>query len=256
MTHHQFILVERTGPVLKLTINRPAEMNALHPPAHHEMAQIFDRYQSDGDLRIACLTGARNDAFCAGSDLNASTDRSELPVTGFGGLTERFDLNKPVIAAVNGHCVGGGLELVLACDLVVAAEHARFGLPEPRVGLAATGGLHRLFRQLPTKHAMDIALTGRLFTAAEAKAFGLVNAIVAADELDREINKLTAQILECAPLAVEATKQLALRGLDATSLADAFKGSYPALETMLASEDAAEGPRAFREKRSPKWTGQ
>ena len=255
MRDYEFVLVELDGPVLTVAINRPTKMNALHPPAHHELADVFDRFQSDGDLRIACLTGTGGDAFCAGSDLAESTDRTRLPATGFGGLTERFDLDKPVIAAVNGYCVGGGLELALACDLVIAADHARFGLPEPRVGLAATGGLHRLFRQLPTKHAMAIALTGKLFGAAEAQAYGLVNAVVPAAELNREVAAWTAQIVDCAPLAVEATKQLALRGLDATSLADAFAGSYSALDTILASSDAREGRLAFLEKRPPKWTG-
>jgi len=252
---YKFVGVELDGPVLTIAINRPAEMNALHPPAHHELADIFDRFQADGELRIACLTGAGTDAFCVGSDLRASTDRHRLPATGFGGLTERFDLLKPVIAAVNGHCIGGGLELALACDLVIAADHAKFGLPEPRIGLAATGGLHRLFRQIPTQHAMEIVLTGKLFGAAEAKDFGLINAVVPAAGLAGEIAGWTQQILDCAPLAVEATKQLALGGLDARSLQEAFERSYPALETMLASNDALEGPRAFLEKRPPKWSG-
>jgi crotonobetainyl-CoA hydratase len=255
LKNYEFILVERTDQVLTITINRPTAMNALHPPAHHELADIFDRYQSDGNLRLACLTGIGNDAFCVGSDLREATDRKNMPATGFGGLTERFDLDKPVIAAVNGHCIGGGLELALASDLVIAADHAKFGLPEPKVGLAATGGLHRLFRQLPTKHAMEIALTGKLFSAAEAKTHGLVNAVVPAAGLAPELAAWTAQILDCAPLALEATKQMALRGQDATSLRGAFENSYPALDAMLASEDAREGPRAFLEKRPPKWTG-
>ena len=135
-----------------------------------------------------------------------------MPATGFGGLTERFDLDKPVIAAVNGDAIGGGLELVLACDLAIAARHARFGLPEPRVGLAAHGGLHRLARQIPLKQAMGIALTGRLLSAEEALAYGLLNAVVDAAELAAEVARWTGALLAAAPLALRATKQMMLAG--------------------------------------------
>lgn len=245
------------GTTLRVTINRPEAMNALDPDAHRDLEIIFDGYAERQDLRVAVITGAGEKAFCAGSDLKAreTAGGDDLPDTGFAGLTERFDLNKPVIAAVNGHAIGGGLEIVLACDLAIAVRHAKFGLPEPRVGLAATGGLHQLARQIPLKHAMEIALTGRMFSADEACRYGLINQVVDAGELSSAVNALIAELNRCAPLSLRATKQIIRKGLSAGSLQAAFKARYPALDDMLASDDAREGPRAFIEKRKPIWQG-
>ena len=209
-------------------MNRPERRNALHAAAHAELAAVFDAYAADREARVLVLTGAGERAFCVGSDLKerARSGVDEMPATGFGGLTERFDLDKPVLAAVNGDAIGGGLELVLACDLAIAARHARFGLPEPRVGLAAHGGLHRLARQIPLKQAMEIALTGRLLSAEEALARGLLNAVVDAAELPAEVARWTGALLAAAPLAVRATKQMMLRGLARGSVEAAFAGSY------------------------------
>ena len=206
--------VRRDGAVVTVTINRPQRRNALHPAAHAELAAAFDAYAADEQARVLVLTGAGERAFCVGSDLKqrARSGVDEMPATGFGGLTERFDLDKPVIAAVNGDAIGGGLELVLACDLAIAVRHARFGLPEPRVGLAAHGGLHRLARQIPLKQAMEIALTGRLLSAKEALAYGLLNAVVDAAELAAEVARWTGALLAAAPLALRATKQMMLGG--------------------------------------------
>ena len=205
--------VRRDGAVVTVTINRPQRRNALHPAAHAELAAAFDAYAADEQARVLVLTGAGERAFCVGSDLKerARSGVDEMPATGFGGLTERFDLDKPVIAAVNGDAIGGGLELVLACDLAIAVRHARFGLPEPRVGLAAHGGLHRLARQIPLKQAMEIALTGRLLSAEEALD-GLLNAVVDAAELAAEVARWTGALLAAAPLALRATKQMMLGG--------------------------------------------
>ena len=249
--------VRRDGAVATVTINRPERRNALHPAAHAELAAVFDAYAADREARVLVLTGAGERAFCVGSDLKerARSGVDEMPATGFGGLTERFDLDKPVLAAVNGDAVGGGLELVLACDLAIAARHARFGLPEPRVGLAAHGGLHRLARQIPLKQAMEIALTGRLLSAEEALAYGLLNAVVDAAGLAAEIARWSDALLAAAPLALRATKQMMLKGLAYGSVEAAFAGTYPAYEAMLASEDAHEGMRAFVDKRPPVWRG-
>jgi len=249
--------VRRDGAVVTVTIDRPERRNALHPAAHAELAAVFDAYGADREARVLVLTGAGERAFCVGSDLNerARSGVDEMPATGFGGLTERFDLDKPVLAAVNGDAVGGGLELVLACDLAIAARHARFGLPEPRVGLAAHGGLHRLARQIPLKRAMEIALTGRLLSAEEALNFGLLNAVVDAAELSAEVERWTGALLAAAPLALRATKQMMLRGLAHGSVEAAFAATYPAYEAMLASADAREGMQAFIEKRAPVWRG-
>lgn len=252
-----FIRAERRGTTLYLTIARPEVRNALHPPAHLELSRAFDWLANDSSLYCAVITGTGDRSFCSGSDLKyrAATGDSFIPATGFAGLTERFDLDKPVIAAVNGDAVGGGLEIVLACDLAIAVDTAKFGLPEPKVGLAASGGLHRLARQLPMKHAMDVALTGRLFDAGEALELGLVNKVVEPDALEASVQDLVERLSKCAPLALRATKRMMLDGLDKPSLSAAFAGHYPTYDTMLASEDAEEGPLAFSQKRAPKWIG-
>jgi enoyl-CoA hydratase/carnithine racemase len=259
MDDFQFCRVARDGHLLTITIDRPEVMNALHPPAHSELARAFDLYAADPELRVAIVTGAGARAFCAGTDLKvrAATGRDDHPPSGFAGLTSRFDLLKPVLAAVNGLALGGGVEIVAACDLAIAADHAEFGLPEPRVGLAALGGgvLHRLARQMPMKQAMWLALTGRRITADEARRLGLINQVVPAGDLERAVRAVADDLLACAPLALEATKQVMLQGLAEPDLAKAIGARYPAAERMLASEDAHEGQRAFVEKRTPRWSG-
>jgi crotonobetainyl-CoA hydratase len=259
MDRFQFCRVARDGHLLTITIDRPEVMYALHPPAHAELARAFDLYGADPELRVAIITGAGTRAFCAGTDLKvrAATGRDDHPPTGFAGLTGRFDLLKPVLAVVNGLALGGGVEIVAACDLAVAADHAEFGLPEPRVGLAAVGGgvLHRLARQMPMKQAMWLALTGRRITADEARSLGLINQVVPARDLERAARTVADDLLTGAPLALEATKQVMLQGLAEPDLAKAIGARYPAAERMLASEDAREGQRAFVEKRTPRWSG-
>ena len=250
--------VRKDGRVTTVTIERPEVMNALHRPAQEELTRVFDAFAADPEAWVAVITGAGERAFCAGSDLKymSETGDGHIPDRGFAGLTDRLDLGKPIIARVNGVAVGGGFETVLACDLVVAADHARFGFPEPKVGLAAIGGggLHRLARQIPLKQAMHLLLTGRFIGADEALALGLINEIVPMADLGAATDRLVSTILEAAPLSVRATKQAALDGL-AHSLADALNTRHPAITAMEASADAQEGPRAFAEKRKPNWTG-
>lgn len=251
-------LLRVDGRVLHVTLNRPQVLNALHPPAHFELARILDAFACDSELWIAVVRGTGNRSFCTGTDLKvrAQQGRDEYPPSGFAGLTHRFDLDKPVVAAVNGLALGGGLEIALACDLIVAAEHAKFAFPEPRVGLAAmSGGVHRLVRQLPDKVAMGLLLTGRHFSAQEALAYGLVNEVVPGARLDDAVQVWVEDMLACAPLALRATKQVARRNLDYPTLAEAIRGDYPAAQRMQESEDAVEGPRAFAEKRAPAWQG-
>lgn len=175
------------GPLLTLTLKRPEVLNALHPAAHRELSHAFDRYAEDPNLRVAIVTGSGEKAFCVGTDLKtlAADGCHDKPSTGFAGITHRFDLWKPVIAAVNGLCLGGGVEILAACDLAVAADHAEFGLPEPRVGLAALGGglLQRLPRQIAMKHAMRLVLTGSRISAQDALQMGLINEVVPAAQL-------------------------------------------------------------------------
>jgi enoyl-CoA hydratase/carnithine racemase len=253
-----FCRVERDGRILLVTIDRPEVMNAIHPPACRELSDVFDAFDADDDLWVAILTGAGDRAFSAGNDLKyqASGAALEWPASGFAGLTSRFDLNKPLIAAVNGLALGGGFEIVLACDIVVASEKASFGLPEVRVGLAAAaGGLHRLPRQIPEKLAMGMILTGRRIDAAQAARMGLVNDVVAPDDLMPAARRWAAEILEAAPLSVRASKEVARRGLDHASLEEAYGAFYEGMRTMVKSEDFVEGPKAFADKRKPAWKG-
>ena len=258
MSDYEFCKVERDGRILLVTINRPDVMNALHPPAHFELARVFDDYAADEALWVAIITGAGERAFCAGYDLKyeASGGKREFPPSGFAGLTKRFDLDKPVIAAVNGIAMGGGFEIVLACDLVVAAENTVFALPEPRVGLAAlAGGLHRLPRQIPLKQALGMILTARRVGPREGQQLGFVNEAVAPGAAPDAARRWADQILECSPMSIWASKQSVYRGLEQADLATAMTTAYPAVEAMEASEDHAEGPKAFAEKRKPDWKG-
>lgn len=255
-----FVRFEKRDHVAWVTLNRPEVMNALHPPCHDRLDAIWDEFAADPDLWVAILTGAGERAFCAGNDLKWTAQNQNrmppMPKGGFAGLATRFDLVKPVIAAVNGLALGGGFEVVLACDVVVAAEHAQFGLPEPKVGLvAAAGGAQRLPRQIPLKVAMGMMLTGEPITAQRALELGLVNEVAPRGELLEVAASWADRIAACSPLSVRATKQAALNGLD-RPLEDAIAiGNYPAITELLRSEDALEGPRAFAEKRKPQWKG-
>ena len=251
----QFVRYEKRDHVAFITMHRPEVMNALHPPAHEELDGCWNDFAADDDLRVAVLTGAGEKAFSAGNDLKWTAQHGipRMPKTGFAAITSRFDLEKPVIAAVNGLALGGGLEIALACDVIVAAEHATLGLPEPRVGLmAAAGGVHRLPRHLPLKIAMGMLLTGKPITAAEGYRLGLVNEVVPGPELLAAAERWARTIAECSPRSLQATKQAALDGLG-KPLRDAMFAHYPAVDRLWVSEDAIEGPRAFAEKRPPQW---
>jgi crotonobetainyl-CoA hydratase len=255
----RYIRLDDDGVVLTITINRPEVLNSLHLDAHTELSRAFDLYAADPKLRVAIIAAVGDRAFCVGTDLKslAKTGPYEYPRGGFGGITTRFDLWKPVIAAVNGLCLGGGVEIVAACDLAIASEHAEFALAEPLVGLAALGGgaLQRLARQMPMKDAMWLVLTAKRITAQEARRVSLVNEVVPrGTELERA-RQIAHDMLACAPLALEASKQVMLQSVSEPDLETAMRRKYPAAERMLASEDAKEGPRAFAEKRKPQWLG-
>jgi enoyl-CoA hydratase/carnithine racemase len=254
----EFCKAEADGRVLVVTLNRPDVMNALHPPANFELARVFDDFAADPDLWVAIVTGAGDRAFSAGNDLKYQASGGEMkqPESGFAGLTSRFDCWKPIIAAVNGVAMGGGFEIALACDLIVASERAVFALPEPRVGLAAlAGGLHRLPRTIGAKRALGMILTGRRVSAQEGHELGFVNEVVAPAELLPAARRWADQILECAPLSIRASKQSVMEGLDRASLVEAMTGRYEQVGAMFRSEDFVEGPRAFAQKRPPQWKG-
>ncbi len=258
MADSDFCKVEREGPLLIVTINRPEVMNALHPPAHFEFERVFNEFSEDPELWVAIVTGAGNRAFSAGNDLKYQAEHGpkERPENGFGGLANRYDLTKPVIAAVNGVAMGGGFEIALACDIIVASENAIFALPEPRVGLAAlAGGLHRLPRQIPVKQAMGMILTGRRVGAAEGKELGFVTEVVPEGEALVGAKRWAGLILECSPMSVRASKQAVYAGFDQPSLEAAIETVYPAVQALYDAEGYVEGPKAFAEKRPPDWKG-
>lgn len=254
----------KEGHVAHVTLNRPAVLNAMDERMHEDLALVWDDVEADDDVWAAVLVGAGHRAFSVGQDLTELAEgiaRGTAATTTFGSrgepgwprLTERFDLAKPVVAKVRGYALGGGFELALACDIIVADEDATFALPEARVGLiAGAGGVFQLTRQLPRKVAMGHLLTGRSLSARRAYELGLVNEIVAADDLDACVEEWVADILRCAPLSVRATKEAASRSA-AMSLGAAFATRYPWEERRMRSRDAREGPIAFAEKREPRW---
>jgi enoyl-CoA hydratase/carnithine racemase len=260
------VLTRVEGRVFHLTINRPERRNAIDPETHLLMHEAFERFSADDELWVAVIRGAGDKAFSAGGDLLAIQESRKggatytIPATGYGGLTSRFDLIKPVIAAVNGLAMGGGFEITMACDLAIAADHATFALPEPRSSIfASAGGMHRLPRQISHKRAMYLLLTGERISAAEALEWGLVNEVVPLEDLDMAVDRLVQKVLKNSPLAVRATKQCAQMGADLT-LSQAIakqdeRGYYPAIRTMVSSPDLMEGLTAFSQRRTPNWTG-
>lgn len=259
------IKTKRDGRIFMVTINRPEKMNAVSPHTNAEMAAAFDEFAGDDDLWVAILTGAGARAFCAGGDISKMVDAETeddypIPTSGYGGITNRHDCHKPIIAAVNGFAFGGGFEMMLAVDLAVVSDQAVFGLPEPKVGTAAVaGGMHRLVRQLGWKRAMEILLTGDPISAEKALTLGLVNSVVPTDQVLPAALSLAERIIQCAPLAVQATKQGALGGLAAGGIKEAMAaqqgGEFELLTRMFQSEDIKEGLTSFMEKRKPTWRG-
>ena len=254
----EFCTAERDGHLLVVTINRPEVMNALHSHAHFELDEIFNAFEADPEQWVAIITGAGDKAFCAGNDLKwqATGGVMDRPDSGFAGFAQRFGVQKPVIAAVNGLAMGGGFEIALACDLIIASENAFFALPEPRVGLAAlAGGLQRLPRQIPLKQAMGMILTGRRVMAEEGYRLGFVTDVVPEGQALEAAKKWAGQILECSPVSIRTSKDVVMRGCDIASLEEAFTTSYESVKTLRNSEDFIEGPLAFSEKRKPNWKG-
>lgn len=255
----EFCSVETDGRMMVVTLKRPERRNALHAPANHELGAVFDQFEANPELWIAIVTGVGDQAFCAGADLRepiVGGTRSLVPPSGFGGLTSRFDRKKPVIAAVNGAATGGGFELALACDIILAAERARFGLTEPRVGLAALGGgIQRLIREIGPKRANALLLTGRQISAREALTLGVVNEVVADADLIGLARQWAGEIMLCSPSSIAATKAVA-NGLDGPAVEQSMRSmlALPELSALFRSPDAREGPAAFAERRPPRWS--
>nr|WP_087573263.1 enoyl-CoA hydratase-related protein [Sphingomonas sp. CDS-1] len=245
--------------IATVTIDRTDRMNSLHPAAHHELNALFDRLPTMAGVRVVIITGASDRAFCSGYDLkdNLETGIMEVGQAGFAGFNGRATYPLPVIAAVNGMALGGGFELALACDFIIASTNATFGLPEPKVGWAAAGGgLQRLPRAVGMKRAMDIILTARTVGAQEALSIGLASEVVVPEELMPAARRWAEQIVACAPIAIRCSKDIAYGSFDLPDLASALDmRHFPTLQEVMDSEDAVEGKRAFVERRPPQWAG-
>lgn len=256
--HFGEVIVERRGHVLQVTLDRPERMNALHSAVHFALHEIFDDFEEDPDLWVAVITGSGDRAFCSGNDLKVTAKGGDmaLPPSGFAGLCNRLDRTKPVIAAVNGVAMGGGMEIALAADLVVADEQATFALPEVKVGLfAAAGGVHRLTRQIGHKAAMELILTGRTISAEEALALGIINRVVANGTSLQAANELAGTIAQNSPTAIRASIE-AINQLDTSgSLRSALDANDRIFGHLMRTKDFREGVTAFAEKRKPEWSG-
>lgn len=261
MSANEEVRFDVAGHVARVTIDRPKVLNALDAKAESRLEEIWDGIESDPEIWVVVLSGAGDRAFCTGSDMSATKDtRTGLEYwaaaspNGFGGLSLRDSLNVPVIARVNGYCLGGGLEMVLGCDLVVAADHAEFGLTEPRVGrVPLEGGVALLNRRISHTAAMGLLLTGRRASATEMAQFGLLNEVVPATSLDGAVDKWVQRVLACAPTSLRAIKQWVQR----TSHLPPREAQALRLSEVvgaLNSANAVEGVRAFRERRAPRWT--
>ncbi|HEY8583531.1 MAG TPA: enoyl-CoA hydratase-related protein [Capillimicrobium sp.] len=247
------VRVRVDGPRATVEIDRPEVLNALDVAHREQLEGIWDELERDDRVRVVVLTGAGDRAFCVGADMRADDPEgmaywSAARPGGFGGISLRTTMLKPVIARVNGHALGGGFEMMLACDLAIAVPDATFGLPEALVGrVPLDGGIAHLLRAVPPKTAAELLLTGRRIGAAEASRLGLVNAVVEPARLDQEVDALVERLLAAAPLSQQAIKAAARSGGDTSQ-------PLPALIAALESEDAAEGVRAFNERRAPVWS--
>ncbi|MBJ7422432.1 MAG: crotonobetainyl-CoA hydratase [Ilumatobacteraceae bacterium] len=253
------IEVVRNGEILEVTINRP-KANAIDAATSREMSAVFESFMKDSQLRVAILTGAGTRFFSAGWDLTAASEgeafESDYGVGGFGGICELKYRPKPVIVAVNGMAVGGGFEIALAADLIVAAEHAEFFLPEANLGLIADNATIRLPKIVPPNIAREMLISGRRMSATEAQSWGIVNQVTSTENLMTAARELATKICAAAPLSVAAVLEL-VRDLEDVSTDDAMPilRSNETYRAAINSQDAKEGADAYAEKRSPKWQG-
>lgn len=257
---------EKKDGVAWVTINRPHVLNALSLRTHEELAAIWDDFERDDAMRVAVLSGRGGRAFSVGQDLKELEERRSAGAApssfgsrglpGWPRLTERFSMSKPVIAKVSGYAIGGGFELALACDLIIASDDSSFGLPEATLGLIpGAGGLFRLPRLIPQKIAVGYLMTGRRMSAARAHELGVVNEVVPADRLDDCVAGWVADLLRSAPLSLRAIKEVTSRAAH-LSVEEAFATTFEWETVRRHSADCREGPKAFAEKRPPRWRGE
>ena len=249
------VIFEKKGPVAYVTINRPEVLNACDFETYARLTDIWSEFREDPALRVAIFTGAGERAFCAGSDIKSNYIEKRGRENARTPYSVMLELNKPIIAAINGHANGGGLEQALACDIRVAAQHAQFGLGEVRLGwLPGGGGTQRLPRLIPLGRALEMLYTGMRIDAEEALRLGLVDYVVPMPQLISRCEEIAAEICKSAPLAIQRIKQVALQGLD-LPLAEGLKLEQEGYQWLTKTEDANEGARAFAEKRPPNWKG-
>lgn len=248
------------GHVATVTIDRPDRHNAIDSAHQAQLADVWHTVEADHDIWVAVLTGAGERAFCAGADIHEQEPEgrdywASRDPDGFGGLALRTSMTKPIIARVNGLALGGGFEMVLGCDLAVAADHARIGLVEPRVGrLAIDGGIVNAIRHVSRKHAMELLLTGSMIDASAAHRMGYVNEVVPSEELDAAVERWVEVLLSCSPASLAAIKAL-VNQTQHLPAREANLADVAEVRAQMASADAVEGPAAFREKRRPRWLG-
>ena len=254
---YEFIKTEKKGHILVVTMNRPDVYNAVHAEMHHEMAKCWDEFAADQDLWVAVLTGAGDKAFSAGNDLKATAtggNKKGMPDSGFAGLSSRFDLEKPIVAAVNGFAMGGGFETALSCDILIASENAKFALPEVKVGFfAAASGVQRLSRYIGRLAAQEMMFTGRTIMADEALKMGCVNEVVPHDQLMSRAMEKAEELCTVSPSAVKATKRVLNDMYARDGMQDSIAYSREVIADLSKTEDFKEGVNAFVEKRKPQW---
>ena len=261
---YEFITYEKKGRIAYLTINRPEVLNSIHPPASAELSSAWDDFAADADSWVAIFTGAGEKAFSAGNDLVAMSQLQQQGISAvgaiysrapFGGITRNFECWKPMIAAINGYCLAGGLEMALSCDIRIASEHSVFGLPEvTRAIIPGAGGTQRLPRIIPSGAALELILTGGRFDAAWALRYGLVNQVVPAAEVMPRSVAMAEAICKNGPLAVRLAKEAVVRGLS-LPMDEGLRLEGEQSRKVLGSEDAMEGPLAFAQKRKPNYKG-
>lgn len=260
------VLYEKKGKVAYITLNRPQVLNAMDLDMHARLLEIWNDFNADENIWIGVISGAGDKAFSVGQDIKELRERYKAgePFSSFGSggrpgwprLTERFDIHKPIIAMVDGYAMGGGFELALACDLIIASDNSVFALPEAKLGLIqGAGGIFRLTKQLPLKKAMGYLLTGMEMSANEAFDFGLVNEVVPAEQLAETVECWLEKMLLCSPMSVRAIKNTAYQSAS-LSVEEAFSQHYHAEQRRLESADLVEGVNAFLEKRRPEWEGE
>ncbi|MGB3243516.1 MAG: enoyl-CoA hydratase-related protein [Sulfitobacter sp.] len=254
---YQYITTEKKGHILVVTMNRPEVYNAVNEGMHHEMSTCWDDFAADQDLWVAVLTGAGEKAFSAGNDLKATQQggsKKGLPKYGFAGLSSRFDLEKPIIAAVNGFAMGGGFETALSCDILIASETAKFALPEVKVGFfASASGVQRLSRYIGRLAAQELMLTGRTIDAAEALRLGCVNEVVAPDALMERALAKAEELCAVSPSSVKATKRILNSMAVGDGLPESLQYSREVQMDLAKTADFKEGVDAFVQKRKPNW---